>query len=214
MSLGGTTMAAQEYERALAFRADLFDLNSDWVSEEELTRNKLKLAKALATGGQYQEAKEALVALDDVIDPIVRNDINTLRAKIAAQMGDADGLLRTHVISPSAENLRNVSQALWEKQEWDGANEFYNRLWADYPQDFDLSDATYLLIAAHRTGDQNTATRVVEAFPGMTESENWVRLAESFLTQPPDVSTLTLDAANGRLERLTNALDDIEGNGL
>lgn len=214
MTLGGTSMAAKEYQRALDFRIDLIDLNSDWVSEGEITQNKLKLAKAFAAGGQYQESKEALVMLEDASDPVVRNDINTLRAKIAAQMGDADGLLRTHVMSPSAENLRNVSHALWEKQEWGGANEFYNRLWAEYPGSFDLSDATYLLIAAHRSGDRNTATRVVEAFPGMTESENWVQLAESFLTQPPDVSTLTLDAANGRLDRLSNALENIEGNGL
>ena len=214
MTLGGTTMAAKEYQRALDFRVDLKDLNSDWVSEEEMTQNKLKLARAYAAGGQYQEAKEALATLDGAVDIMVRNDINTLRAKIAAQMGDADGLLRTHVMSPSAENLRNVSHALWEKQEWDGANEFYNRLWAEYPGSFSLSDATYLLIAAHRTGDRNTATRVVEAFPGMTESENWVRLAESFLSQPPDVSTLTLDAANGRLDRLNSALENIQGNGL
>lgn len=214
MALGGTTIAAKEYQRALDFRADLIELNTDWVTPEEMTQNRMKLAKAYATGGQYVEAKHVLADLDGEIDPTVRNQINTLRAKIAAQMGDADGLLRTHVMSPSAENLRNVSHALWEKQEWDGANDFYNRLWAEYPGSFDLNDATYLLIAAHRIGDRNTATRVVEAFPDLTESENWVRLAESFLTQPPDVSTLTLDAANGRLNRLSNALEDIQGNGL
>ena len=214
MKLGGTSMAAKEYQRALEFRMDLMEMDSSLVTAVDIERNQLKLAKAFTTGGQYAEAKVAIAALDDTDDIVLRNQINRLRAKVAAQMGDTDALLRTHVISPSEENLRNVSHALWEKQDWVQANEFYNRLWAEYPESFALSDATYLLIAAHRTGDRNTATRVVEAFPDMTESQDWVRLAESFLTQPPDVSTLTRGAADGRLDRLSNALSNIEGNGL
>ena len=214
LALGGTSIAAREYRRALEFRADLIEMNPDWVTEYELRENRIKLAKAYVVGGQYNEAMTAMAALDYVTDPSTRNEINKLRAKVASQLGDADGLLRTHVISPSADNLRNVSRALWNKQDWGAANEFYNRLWAEYPGSFDINDATYLLIAAHRMGDRNTAQRVVEAFPGMTESEDWVRLAESFLTLPPEVSTLTLDAANGRLDRLNNALSNIEGNGL
>lgn len=214
MELGGTNMAAKEYQRALEFRLDLIEMNGSLVTVADIDRNKLKLARAFATGGQYTEAKAAIAALDDTTDIVLRNQINRLRAKVAAHIGDTDALLRTHVMSPSEDNLRNVSHALWEKQDWVQANEFYNRLWAEYPESFALSDATYLLIAAHRSGDRNTATRVVEAFPDMTASQNWVRLAESFLTQPPDVSTLTRDAADERLDRLSNALSNIEGNGL
>lgn len=213
MGLGGTSLAALEYRRALDFREDLIEINSDWVTDADLVRNHLKLAHAYTAGGQYAYAKQTLAEIHDVHDPEERNEINRLYAKIASQMGDADGLLRTHVMSPSADNLRNVSHALWEKQDWVQANEFYNRLWAEYPDSFDLNDATYLLIAAHRAGDENTAERVVGAFPGLTESESWVRLAQSFLTTPPDVTTLTLDAANGRLNRIDSALDNLEGSG-
>lgn len=212
--LGGTSIAAREYQRALDFRADLIEMDPEWVTEFELRENRLKLAKAYVTGGQYSKADTAMAALDYVTDPNTRNEVNKLRAKVASQLGDADGLLRTHVLSPSAENLRNVSRALWGKQDWVAANEFYNRLWAEYPDDFEINDATYLLIAAHRMGDRNTAQRVVESFPNMTQSQDWVRLAESFLTTPPEVSTLTLEAATGRIDRLNNALSNIEGNGL
>lgn len=214
LALGGTSMAAQEYERAIEFRTDLRRITHTNAPDVDLTPTRLKLAKAYTAGGQYAEAIQALAEIDDPSAPAVRNEVNAMRARIAAQLGDTDGLLRTHVMSPSVDNLRSVSRALWQKKEWASANEFYNRLWAEYPGLFDLSDATYLLIAAHKVGDQNTASRVVGAFPGLTESEDWVRLAESFLTAPPDVSNLTLDAANGRLNRLTSTLSNIEGNGL
>lgn len=51
MMFGGISMVVKEYQCVLDFCIDLIDLNFDWVLEEEIIQNKLKLVKVFVVGG-------------------------------------------------------------------------------------------------------------------------------------------------------------------
>ncbi len=214
LTSGGTALAAREYQRALDLRRDLTTLYPDLKDESAIFDLQMKLANALTKGGQLESARDLLMALNIPPGLQKRERVNKLRAKVLARLGDSDALLRTHVRKPSAENLRNVGRTLWENNDWEEAVTFYSRLWAEYPGQFDVGDATYLLIASHRAGDAMTSEKVVSAFPKLTESEDWRMIAKSFLEMPPAVLPLTRNAADERIERLKNSLGHIEGSGL
>ncbi|GAA6209906.1 hypothetical protein NBRC116601_31990 [Cognatishimia sp. WU-CL00825] len=214
LSIGGTTMAAKEYQRALDLHRDLaiFDpATKDVQAEFAVT---LKLAEAYAKGGQLHKSRDLLLALDAPDDAELRDKVNRIKADVMARLGDSKGLLSTHVKSPGPGNLRDVGKALWQEQEWAQSAIFYNRLWAEFPGNFDVDDATYLLIASHRSGDMITSQKVVRAFPTLTESQDWLRIAQSFLTQPADVFPLTRQGADQRIESLNQSLDRLSGQGL
>ncbi|MDO6727932.1 hypothetical protein Q4544_13405 [Cognatishimia sp. 1_MG-2023] len=211
---GGTTLATQEYQRALDLRRDLSIHYPGKRDEEREFLLRYKLAQAFEAGGQLMAAKDVLMSLSVPEEQMKRDKVNLLRADILAQLGDHDGLLRTHVKMPTANNLRNVARALWDKQDWSEAVIFFDRLWSEHPGNFNVDDATYLLIAAHRSGDTETAERVVDAFPGLTESEGWQRVAESILATPAEVFPLTRGAADKRMNSLQRSLENLSNSGL
>ncbi|MGH1466619.1 MAG: tetratricopeptide repeat protein [Cognatishimia sp.] len=214
LSIGGTTLAVREYQRALELQRDLAIFNPATKDPQAEFTVTLKLAEAFAKGGQLQESRDLLLALEAPDDPEVRDQVNRLKADVMARLGDSKGLLSTHVKSPGPGNLRDIGKALWHEQEWGQSAIFYSRLWAEFPGQFDVDDATYLLIASHRSGDMVTSQKVVGAFPGLTESQDWLRIAQSFLTQPADVFPLTRNGADQRIESLDQSLDRLSGQGL
>lgn len=206
---GGTSMAAAEYQRALDLLRDLrlnYPDKADVAKEFEV---RLKKARALEAGGQLEEAKALLMSLNIPEDQMKREEINKLRASVYAKLGDNEALLRTHVNKPTPGNLRGLAQALWAKKSWPDSISFYERLWAEYPGQFDADDATYLLIAAHRAGRRDVSARIIEYFPNLTQSEGWMNLAQSFQTDPPPVMPLTRDAADSRINRLQRSLENL-----
>ena len=214
LAAGGTTMAVTEYKRALDLQTDMQIVFPGTFDPDAYFRVQVKLANAYASGGQYITARELLMDLDVPDDIEAREDLNKLKATVLSELGDDQGLLRTHIANPTAANLRQIGQALWSNQDWVDAAIFYSRLWAEYPGQFDVDDATYLLIASHRSGDQEKAQRVVEAFPGLTESEGWLRIAESLLATPAEVMPLNRNGADSRLSSLDDALTNLKDSGL
>lgn len=214
LGIGGTALAAQEYQRALDLRRDLaiyYPGKKDEAREFDL---RYKMATAYETGGQLQMAKSLLMSLQIPEDQMKRDAVNLLRADVFAQLGEKDALLKTHVKMPTEGNLRDVARALWENEEWPEAITFFKRLKAEHPGLFTVEDATYLLIAAHRSGDQDTAEDVVKSFPGLTDSVGWQQLAESIIQQPADVFPLTLNGAEERMNSLQMSLESLTKSGL
>lgn len=206
---GGTSMAAEEYQRALDLLRDL-RINYPEKADTDLEFTvRLKKAKALEAGGQLDEAKALLMSLNIPDDQVKREEVNRLRASVFDKLGDSEALLRTHVTTPTPGNLRGLAQALWTKRNWQDSITFYERLWAEYPGQFDADDATYLLIAAHRSGRKDVSARIIEYFPNLTQSEGWMNLAQSFQSDPPPVMPLTRGAADSRINRLQRSLEDL-----
>lgn len=214
LGMGGTALAAQEYQRALDLRRDLaihYPGKKNTAREFDL---RYKLAQAYEAGGQLQMARALLTSLQIPEDQMKRDAINLLRADVYAQLGEKDALLKTHVSMPTVGNLRDVAQALWENEEWPEAITFFKRLRAEHPGLFSVEDATYLLIAAHRSGDQETAQMIVADFPGLTESVGWQQLAQGIIEQPADVFPLTVDGAEKRMNSLQMSLESLTKSGL
>lgn len=206
---GGTSMAATEFQRALDLLRDQRINYPDQADLEQEFTVRLKKINALEAGGQLEEARALLASLDIPADQKKRETVNKMRASIYAKLGDNEALLRTHVQTPTPNNLRGLAQALWAKKDWPGAITFYERLWNEYPGFFDADDATYLLIAAHRSERKDVTERLLDVFPNLTQSEGWMNLAKSFENDPPPVFPLTRGAADSRIDRLQRSLESL-----
>ncbi|CUI95847.1 hypothetical protein [Cognatishimia activa] len=206
---GGTSMAATEYQRALDLLRDQRINYPDQADLEQEFAVRLKKVNALEAGGQLEEARALLASLEIPADQKKRETVNKMRASVYAKLGDNEALLRTHVQTPTPGNLRGLAQALWAKKDWPGAITFYERLWDEYPGFFDADDATYLLIAAHRSERRDVTERLLAVFPNLTQSEGWMNLAKSFESDPPPVFPLTRGAADSRIDRLQRSLENL-----
>lgn len=211
LEIGGTDLAAGEYRRALSLLEELGEVSGAPATPERLDGLRLKLARALARGGVYGEARDVLAAIGAPEDPALRRQVNALKSTVLSNLGDAEGVLLTHVPNPDADNLRNLALALWQGGSWAEATVFYKRLWARFPEAFRARDATYLLLAARKSGDVQTAQEVVAAFPGLTNSESWVEIAESLIVPPASLLPLSRDAADTRLNSADRTLGVIDG---
>lgn len=209
LDLGGTDLAAGEYRRALSLVEELAVVSGKPAEEGRLVRLRTKLARALSRGGQNADARAILDRIGAPEDAAQRREVNALKASVLADMGDNQGLLRTHVASPDADNLRNLALALWQEGNWAEATRFYGRLWSNFPDAFGAREASYLLLAARKAGDVRVASEVVSAFPGLTDSEAWVEIAESLLDAPASLAPLSRDAADTRLQSAEQALGRI-----
>lgn len=212
--MGGTYLAISEYQQTLSIYEALDDVTGAKIEPARVDAVRKKLALALARAGLWGQALDSLDEITSTGDPVLRDGINKLRVQVLSELGDTDGLLRTFVATPDAESLRRWGQALFVSQDWANAMVQYQRLLSDYPDQFRLGDASYLLIAAHRVGDEETARQVAQSFPQLTTSEGIAGLANSLLEPPEPLLPLRQDAASGRLERVDETIDLIEDSGL
>ncbi|PCH71433.1 MAG: hypothetical protein COC12_07435 [Rhodobacteraceae bacterium] len=214
LEIGGTVLAASEYRRNLIMMTDLETLTDQTILPARFDRVQFKLARALARGGRWQKARVALAKIDLTQNPKMQNTVNGLKAKILSELNDTDGLLRTLMDDPDAENLREMGRALFQKEQWPEAAAFYQTLWDRYPGRFNAEDASYLLIAAYRLDDTGTMRVVANAFPGLTESQGLTEMAASLLESPMPLLPLQRKNATGRLDNLERTLGFIKDSGL
>jgi tetratricopeptide (TPR) repeat protein len=214
LEIGGTVLAASEYRRNLIMMKDLETLTVQGIPPERFDRVRFKLARALARGGRWQQARVALAEIDLTQNPKMQNTVNALKAKILSKLKDTDGLLRTFVADPDAENLREMGRALFQKEQWPEAASFYQNLWDRYSGRFTAEDAAYLLIAAYRSDDTDTMRVVANAFPSLTESQGLTEMAASLLESPKPLLPLQRENATGRLDNLERTLGYIKDSGL
>lgn len=209
LDLGGTDLAAREYRRALKLVEDLAAVSGKPAEADRLVRLQLKLARALSRGGQNVKAREIIDRIGAPEDAAQRREVNALKAAVLADMGDNQGVLRTHVPSPDADSLSNLALALWQEGSWNEATLFYKKLWSKFPGAFTAREASYLLLAARKAGDVRVASEVVAAFPGLTESATWVEIAESLMDTPASLAPLSRGAADTRLQSAERAVGAI-----
>lgn len=214
LEIGGTDLAAMEYRRALSLLEELDEFSGQPVSPERFAELRMKLARALMRGGLAAEARDELARIVMPEDQALRQRINALRAEALADLGESEELLRTHVATPDARNLRDVGLALWQGGNWPEAMLFYRRLWSGFPDQFSARDASYLLLAARKSGNERVAAEVVAAFPDLTSSASWIEIAESLMEAPAPIAPLSEEAAAQRLESLERALGTMRDTGL
>ncbi len=136
LEIGGTVMAATEYQRTLIMLKDLQALSDQEIPQARFDEVRFKLAQALARGGRWQKARKVLGKIDVTSDADMRDRVSRLMARILSQLGDADGLLRTTVVDPDADNLREMGRAMFQKDQWSDAATIYRTLWDRYPDRF------------------------------------------------------------------------------
>ncbi|WP_372884240.1 tetratricopeptide repeat protein [Shimia sp.] len=213
LSLGASSLASTEYERALRLMQHNEILFEAAQYRQQSDRVLLKLARAQRKMGKLALARDTLDQIDPAEDPAFREELFALKASVLAEIGDQDRFLRTYVARPDASQLRNMARALAERQDWSNTIQFYTQLQDQFPEAFSAEDATYLLIAARRSGDRSTENRVVADFPGLTQSSEWIALAKGIQETPAELLPLRQDAAQSRLESLERTLKKIENSG-
>jgi len=214
LEIGGTDLAAVEYRRALALLEELDGFTGQPVPVERMVGLRLKLAQALARGGLLAEALTELDRVEALEDPGLKLRLGRLRSQVLADMGNSDEVLRIRVAAPDARNLRDVALALWREGDWIEAMLFYRRLWSGFPEQFTARDASYLLLAARKAGNEGVAEEVAAAFPELTSSESWIEIAQSLMEVPAPIAPLSEGGAASRLESLERALGKISDTGL
>lgn len=212
--MGGMDLAISEYRQILSIYDEWPTMLGYPARTDDLNRITLKLARAQLRAGLWQDGLVSLETMQPPLDRGFENEINKLRVKAMTELGDVEGLLRTAVSTPDAESLRNRGMALFVRQNWFGASDHYERLWQTFPQEFRLSDASYLLIAAYRVENRELAQRVVQAFPQLTESEDIAGLAAGLLQEPSPLQPLRDASANERLESAGDTMRLIQNSGV
>ena len=180
----------------------------------DIVRVKLKLIKALSHAGLDDLALEEVDAIELSNLADLRNDVLAAKAEVLAKVGDRDRLLTTPVMNPGPTHLREIAYALFTRQRWEEAVNFYKRLRSDYPSAFSARDASYLLIAANRIGDTGTVHDVTRDFRELTESQEWADLAASLADAPIEMKPLAADNADAQMLRLQQTLKNLEDSGL
>ena len=202
--MGGTYLAVAEYRQTLGIYDNWTLTLGREAPAEDVDRVRYKLAKSLKRAQDWRGTLDVLDDVDLSSNAEFRDRVNKLRVRALSELGDNDKLLRTFVSEPDAESLRSWSQALFVQQDWEGAKAQYVRLLETYPDDFQIRDASYLLIIAHRTNDDELGRRVAMSFPQLTESEGISSLASRFLEDPTPLLPLRDQMT---LERLQSAND-------
>lgn len=212
--LGGYFLAITEYRRALLLTHEIARLYGVEPDPKPINRLGYKLALAQFKAGNVDEARVTIRDVDTAGQIALRQKVATLTLSIMEALGESDRVLDTQLSNPSARQLRSIARAQFDIERWADAVDTYSRLWTEYPHIFRFEDAIYLLIAAHRIGDMDTAQTVAQAFPALTSSSVWIELAGDLIEPPAAIQPLNEEGADARLDRLDKTLNELEASGL
>lgn len=211
LEMGATDLAVREYSRAQLI---LLDSEEAGALGEDLFRLSLKLANAQHKAGLMSDAHATLSDAGAPPNDAMGEDHLQLMAKVLADSGQNTAFLETKIASPTVDQMRKRARVLVDEEQWQKAKMDLGEIWQQHPQQFDVEDATYLLIAAKKTGDGKTIKDVVRAFPSLTDSQNLIDLAESLSMERQALLPLRADEATRRLEGLQAAFEKIKNAGI
>ncbi len=213
LQLGWTDLATKEYRRAIRLiqaKQEVRQIGTDL----QLGRLNLKMAKAQLRGGLVSDARMTLELMDKTDPQVSTEEYRALKAQVLSGLDVSTELLEVFLENPSVDHLRDVGLVLSEEQRWAQSADIYLKMWRNYPNKFELKDASRLLIAAHRSGDLDTLRRVVRSFPSLTDSKELISIANNIDTLPSTLLPLSVDGAEERLGRVDLAIDSINKSGL
>lgn len=209
MDLGATDLATQEYRRAIRLVREINPAQNE-SAQQTLFRLNLKLAKTQLKAGLASDARITLQMMERIPGTENEEQHAALSALVFAELGDNPALLEVDMHSPSARHLRQLGLALAEEGRWAQTSDAFGQLWAQFPQEFGIEDASMLLIAANRSEDSETRAKVVRSFPTLTDSKPLIKLAESLEAQRPELLPLKSENVMERLKKLENAFENIK----
>jgi tetratricopeptide (TPR) repeat protein len=214
LGLSATDLAAREYRRAMSLVRDPNVDIAKGQRSHDLFRLHMKLAKSQMRAGLTAEARITLELTAPPENETERDAFAAFEADVLAELGDNPAFLKTDVTLPSAEHLRSLGMILTQEQRWGSAADVFQQLWDKHPQEFSVTDATHLLIAANRADHMNSMDSVLQAFPSLTESKPLIKLAESLNSEMPALLPLRADTAKERLQTLQDAFESIKDSGI
>lgn len=205
LKLGATVMAAAEYARIHDALALVRQQKLWTVDPGRLAHLKLREAEALAAGGQYRQAAEALAAMGTPV-PAEAEAAAALQLKIYAGLGEGAKAAGVALADPRPEDLRRVARADFDTGAWSKAATEYGQLRKAHPQDFGATDAINMLLAAYRAGDTATARAMADALPQLGVGKDLSAMAAGLVSPATPISPLKQQAAEARIAAAAAAI--------
>jgi len=214
LEFGATDFAIAEYDRALDLLYILRKSSGKPIPPTRIASLQLKKVYALVQGGRYEDAKNVLSKISASRDDGTETRKEKLTAQVFSALGDSAAVLTGTEQNLSESYLRQRAFAYWKTGNWEQSTAGYKRLWLEYTSKFSTEDASYLLLAARRNDDAQTAKSVAEAFPEITDSAWSAAMAERLLEIPADISSLSRNGAEDRILSADKTLKELDDNGL
>ena len=209
LAAGATMVAADEYRETHDFLLVTRDLGLVEADDRRLDELRLKQAEALYKGGQLDELAYVLAEGLRSDDTALNDRLTLLKARMYADRGEDVAVMQTAVSEPTAHYLRIQAAAHFGRKDWEEAARLYGTILEMDGAEARDSDAIHLLLAAHRSGDRETALEVAQRFEAITESPQWARIAQSLNELPPDLLPLRADTAQERVEQAGTTLENL-----
>ena len=210
LTAGSTLVAAQEYEAVHDHLAVARDLGLTEVDDQRLDELRLKQARALTLGGQYD------TALSVLRDPMTSglSELEDERAQLLTQLyadtGQSAAVLETTLSSPDITVLRLKADAYFDRGEWAQAQAAYQEVWDELGNDLPLEDGIQFLLSAYRNNDLSTTAVLTKSFPDLTTIPQWAAIAEGLVDPAAELWPLRTDTARMRMDAATRALEDVQ----
>ena len=210
LSVGSTLVAAQEFEAVHDYLAVARDLGLAEVDDERLDELRLKQARSLTMGGQFDGALAVLR------EPMVsgaselQDERSELLARLYAETGQSAAVLETSIANPKVSFLTIKAGAYFDRGDWANAQATYEQVWDQMGQELPFEDAIQLLLSAYRNNDLATTTTLTKAFPELTGIPQWSEIAEGLVDPAAALWPLRSDTATLRMNSAARALENIE----
>ena len=210
LSIGSTLVAAQEFEAVHDHLAVARDLGLAEVTDQRLDELRLKQARALTLGGQYD------TALGVLREPMLSGlrDLDDERSQLLAQLysttGQSAAVLETTISHPNVEFLRIKADAYFDRGEWAEAQSTYHEIWDEVGAELALEDGIQFLLAAYRNNDLSTTATLIRAFPDLTTIPQWAAIAEGLVDPAAELWPLRTDTARMRMNAASQALENVQ----
>ena len=209
MAAGSTVVAADEYRETHDYLLVGRDLGLLEVDDVKLDSLKLKQAEALYRGGQIEQTEHILSEglLSD--DTELADQLNMLKAKLFADQGDAEDVVRTSQTDPSLNYQRLRAAALFDQGDWEKAQAAYTKIVDQTSDNVDFVDVVRLLLVAHRSGDRGQVNELVQRYPDLNDRPQWEQIARGFSDDAPALLPLRSDTARARVDLVSETLDTL-----
>jgi len=210
LAVGSTLVAAQEYEAVHDYLAVARDLGLAEVRDQRLDELRLKQARALTMGGQYDSALGVLREPMTSGNPELSDERAQLLAQLYADTGQSAAVLETSISQPNAAFLRVKADAYFDRGEWSEAQAVYQQLWDEVGNELPLEDGIQFLLSAYRSNDLSTTAMLTKAFPDLTTIPQWSAIAEGLVDPAVELWPLRSDTARMRMDAASRALENVQ----